>query len=355
MGQRSVFNRNKLAFFVLSGMRSFLFYILLFSILFTACTLKPEDPAKNAVKLSFKIARFDTDFFSMDTNHIAKEVHNLYQKHPLFSDDFFRLILMSNPLKDTLSIKAFYRSYLPIYKLSKKINAPNLVHQDIVSGLSKFHFYFPTYTMPTSIIYFIGPLEGYGNVITKQGIAVGLQMYLGANTPWYFSEQIQSIYPTYISRKFEPAYIPVVAIRNILDDFASSKPIGKNVLTNMVEAGKRQYIIKSCLPQTADSLIWGYSNKQLAALKTNENEIWSFIKNQKLIYSAAQRDVQDLMHDAAHNDYFGEDIPGDVGSYIGYQIVEAWMAKQSEKTRANLLTLLNKPAEQLFEEAKYNP
>ena len=336
-------------------MRSSLFYILFCTILFAACTSKPGDPAKNAVKLSFKIARFDTDFFRIDTNHIAKEVHNLYQKYPLFSDDFFRLILMSNPLKDTLAIKAFYRSYLPIFQLSKKINAPAIVHQDIVSGLSKFHFYFPTYTMPSTIIYFIGPLEGYGNVLTKQGVAVGLQMYLGANTPWYFSEQIQSIYPTYISRKFEPAYIPVVAIQNILDDFAASKSIGKNVLTNMVEAGKRQYIIKSCLPQTADSLIWGYSNKQLAALKTNENELWAFIINQKLLYSVAQRDVQDLMHDAAYNDYFGEDIPGDVGRYIGYQIVDAWMHKQPEKTRTNLLTLLNTPAEQIFEGAKYNP
>ena len=336
-------------------MRSSLFYILLSAALFTACTIKPADPAKNAVNLSLKIERFDSSFFNIDTTHIAKGIHSLYQKHPLFSDDFFRLILMTNPLKDTVSIKAFYRSYLPIYQDSKKINAPSIVQQDLVSGLSRFHFYFPNYTMPSTIIYFIGPLEGYGNVITKQGIGVGLQMYLGANAPWYFSEQIQTIYPTYISRKFEPAYIPVVAIQNILDDFASSKAIGKNVLTNMIETGKRQYIIKSCLPKTADSLLWGYSNKQLKALRADENQIWAFIVNQKLMYSVAQRDVQDLMHDAAHNDYFGEDIPGDVGRYIGYQIVEAWMAKQTEKTRANLLTLLNMPAEQLFEEAKYKP
>ncbi len=336
-------------------MRSSLFYILFLSLLLGACSVKPTDPAKNALKLSLKIERFDSSFFNIDTTHIAKSIHSLYQKHPFFSDDFFRLILMTNPLKDTVSIKAFYRSYLPIYQQAEKINAPSIVQQDLVSGLSRFHFYFPEYTMPTNIIYFIGPLEGYGNVITKEGVGVGLQMYLGANAPWYFSEQIQTIYPTYMSRKFEPAYIPVVAIQNILNDFAASKAVGKNVLTNMIEAGKRQYIINSCLPQTADSLLWGYSNKQLAALKSNENEIWSFILHQKLMYSVAQRDIQDLMHEAAHNDYFGEDIPGDVGRYMGCQIVKAWMAKQSEKTRTNLSELLNTPAEQIFEAAKYNP
>ncbi len=336
-------------------MRLSLFYILLLPVLFTACATKPTDPAKNAVKLSLKIERFDSSFFNMDTTQIAKEIHKLYQIHPSFSDDFFRLILMTNPLKDTGSIKAFYRAYLPIYKEAKKINAPAKVEQDLVSGLSRFHFYFPNYTMPSHIIYFIGPLEGYGNVITKEGVGVGLQMYLGANAPWYFSEQIQTIYPTYISRKFEPAYIPVVAIQNIVDDFASSKAIGKNVLTNMIEAGKRQYIIQSCLPETPDSLLWGYNNKQLEALRADENQIWSFIVNQKLMYSVAQRDVQDIMHEASHNDYFGEDIPGDVGRYIGYKIVAAWVNKQPDKNKSNLQFLLNTPAEQIFEAAKYTP
>lgn len=315
----------------------------------------PNDPAANATVVPLSVVRFDTDFFAMDTNQITKGLEGLYQKQPLFADQFFKLILMTNPLKDTLSVKAFYRAYLPIYKHAAQLNAPEKVKQDLTVGLSRFHFYFPTYTMPSKIIYFIGPLEGYGNVVTMEGIAIGLQMYLGAKAPWYFSQQIQSIYPTYISRKFEPAYIPVIAMQNMVDDLSPLKTAGKNGLINMVEAGKRQFVIKNCLPNTADTLIWGYTQKQLSALISNENQIWTFIVHQKLLYSVAQIDIQNLMHDAAHNDNFGEDIPGSVGKYIGYQIVKDWIAKQSQKTSFNLAILLSTPAQEIFDGSGYNP
>lgn len=328
-------------------------YLICISALLIGCSNKNNDPAANAPAVQIPIVRFDDAFFNMDTNQMAVGIKALYDKYPLFSNDFFGNILMLNPLKDTIAIKAFYRGYRPIYDQAKQLNGPLKVQLELNEAFKRFHFYFPSYKLPPALIYFIGPLESYGNIITHAGVAVGLQMYLGSQSPWYFSEQIQTIYPVYMSRRFEVPYIPVVAIQNMLSDYVPNNALGKNVLTQMIESGKRQYILEKCCPTLADSLVWGYTQQQLNALKIEEANIWTFLLQQKLIYSTEQVDMRNMLQEAAYNDYFGEEIPGDVGRYIGYQIVYAWIQKQPKKERGNLDALLKIPAQALFDAAGY--
>ena len=76
---------------------------------------------------------------------------------------------------------------------------------------------------------------------------------------------------------------------------------------------------------------------------------------QKLLYSLQPSDSRDFMNTAKYNQFFGEEIPGDVGRYMGYQIVAAWMDRQTTKLQADLSNLLKIPAQQIFEESKFNP
>lgn len=326
-----------------------------FCLLILVAGCKPSKPAATAVNFTIKVDRFDSAFFAIDTNQLSTGLKSLQQNYPEFSKDFFMHIIGVNMDKDSSLIKIFYRQYLPIYVAAKNVNAPQKISQALSDAYGRFHQYFPAYALSNKIIYFIGPLEGYGNIVTKEGLAVGLQMHLGATSPWYFSDKIQSLYPTYFSRKFEYQYIPVISLQNILEDYAPARTMGKNLLTQMIESGKRQYIIEKCFPNTPDSIIWGYTQKQLKALDNNKNEIWSFMVAQKLLYSLQPSDSRDFMNAAKYNQFFGEEIPGDVGRYMGYQIVAAWMDRQTTKLQADLSNLLKVPAQQIFEESKFNP
>jgi uncharacterized protein YjaZ len=51
-----------------------------------------------------------------------------------------------------------------------------------------------------------------------------------------------------------------------------------------------------------------------------------------------------ILTEAPYNDYFGEDIPGNVGKYIGYRIVQSWMKQQKGKSKTDLNQLLKTPA-----------
>lgn len=315
-----------------------------------SCKGPIQDPAETAPKPSVTEVHFEDAFFGIDTLHFEAGLASLTQKYPQFSADYFNRILMMSPQKETKQILAFYKAYLPIYEAAKKLQASKIAGPQIEVGLKRFHFYFPDYALPKQLIYFIGPLETYGNVITKEGIAIGLQLYLGAGSSWYFSEQINTIYPEYISRQFAPEYIVVNSMQNILNDYEPVLLNGKKLVEQMIEIGKRQYIIAQCLPTTQDTLLMGYTSKQLKSIEENKTDIWAFISSQNRLFSVDPNLIKSILAEAPYNDYFGEDIPGNVGKYIGYSIVQSWMKQQKGKSKTDLKALLTTPAMSIFDQ-----
>jgi len=316
------------------------------------CSSPAQDPAELAPSPRLTEIRFDSAFFAMDTLHFESDLAKLVQAYPQFSADYFNRILMLSSKKESKKIWAFYKAYLPIYQATTKIQAYKKATPEIAEAFKRFHFYLPSYLLPTQLIYFIGPLETYGNVVTKDGLAIGLQLYMGAESSWYDSEQINTIYPSYISRQFAPEYIAVNSIQNILNDYDPLVINGRQLIDQMIEIGKRQYILKQCLPTASDTLLLGYTANQLKAIKENAGDIWTFLSSQNRLFSVDPNLTTAILKEAPYNDYFGEDIPGNVGKYIGYRIVQSWMQQQKGKSKSELNQLLKTPAKTIFDQAE---
>jgi hypothetical protein len=315
------------------------------------CNSIPQDPVIGMPTPKIEAIRFDSAFFTMDSLHFEADLAKLVQAYPQFSADFFNRILMLSSTKESNKILAFYKAYLPIYQATTKIQAYNKATPEIAEAFKRFHFYFPSYRLPNHLIYFIGPLETYGNVVTKDGLAIGLQLYMGAESSWYYSEQINTIYPSYISRQFAPEYIVVNSIQNILNDYDPIEINGKHLIDQMIEIGKRQYILSQCLPTASDTLLLGYTSNQLKAIKENAGDIWTFLSSQNRLFSVDPNLTSAILTEAPYNDYFGEDIPGNVGKYIGYRIVLSWMSQQKGKSKSDLNQLLKIPPKTIFDQA----
>jgi len=315
------------------------------------CSSPAQDPAELAPSPRLTEIRFDSAFFAMDSLHFEADLTKLVQAYPQFSADYFDRILMLSLKKESKKILAFYKAYLPIYQATTKIQAFKKATPEIAEAFKRFHYYFPSYTLPKQLIYFIGPLETYGNVVTPDGLAIGLQLYMGANSSWYYSEQINTIYPRYISRQFAPEYIVVNSVQNLLNDYDPIALNGKQLIEQMIEIGKRQYILRQCLPNASDTLLLGYTDNQLKAIKENKGDIWTFLSTQNRLFSVDPNLTSAILRDAPYNDYFGEDIPGNVGKYIGYCIVQSWMSQQKGKSKTDFNQLLKTPAKTIFDQA----
>jgi hypothetical protein len=320
----------------------------------SGCGLNSQDPAKNAANFEIKIQRFDSAFFAMDTMQIKKSITKLLAQYPGFGIDFIQKVLMLKSINDTPNMKAFYRLHFPIYQAAQQVNAIKIAKPELESSFKRLHYYFPKYNLTHNIILFVGPFESFGNIVTVDALAVGLQMHLGANAKWYSDESIQTIYPTFLSKRYAPEYIAVNSVQNILSDIYIQPANTQNLMQHMIEAGKLQYIIYACFPNSPDSIKYGYTKEQYDNLKGQEANIWDYILHEKLTYSTNITDIDNFMQEGESSSIFSESIPSNVGKYIGYRMVESWMHQKQQKG-ISMEAMLATPADKIFATSSYAP
>jgi hypothetical protein len=333
-------------------MRYLLFIAGLIGLL-QSCQTRTKTPDVSGIKLTLETVRFEKALFAVDTLHMDQSLQGLYTKYPGFTQDFLFNILGSSPDSAKKDLPAFMASYSDMYKAAtEKFADFSAIEQEIKRGLQFVHYYFPNYKLPTKLISFIGPLNSYGNIITTDALAVGLQLYMGKDYPIYLSEAGQQLYPGFISRKFEPAYIPVNCMKNIIDDMYPNSSMGRPLVEQMVESGKRLYVLDHLVPHLPDTLKTGYTAQQLKDCYENEQTIWSFFVQSDLLFSTDPNMARDYLNDAPNTEALGKQSPGNIGQFIGTQIVAKWMAKTKD---ISLDELMRTPAKKIFDEAKYKP
>lgn len=346
-------------------MKKFLFVFPVLLIVSASCKNKTGPDVSN-IKVDIQTVRFEKEFFSIDTLSPETSLQKIFRQHPDFFRDFTQHILGLPPLNDSgaqaiSAIKRFLHDYRPVYDSVMKV-FPDFNEQErqIADGLKYVKYYFPKYQLPRNIITFVGPMDaffqgstaGYGDAITTEGLAVGLQLHLGKDFSMYNSEMGLSLFPSYISRKFSPEYIPVNCIKNIVDDIFPDQSADKTLIEQMVEKGKRVYLTRKLMPDTHDTLIIGYTLPQLEGCKKNEALIWQYFVKNGLVFNNDPSLIKNYIGDSPNTPEFGEGAPGNIGLFVGWQIVNKFMENNHDMPLTDLMAM---DARKLFEESKYRP
>ena len=327
-----------------------------------------KGPDVSAIAVNVKLKRFEQDLFSLDTNKLQESLQILQQNYPHFLPDFTYGILglrpdslLQSPLEMERGLKLFIHDYTSIKDSADKLfkNFGGEL-EEIISGLKHVRFYFPNYKLPPAVITFIGPLDAsfqtsfgtQGDILTQEGLGVGLQLHLGKNFSFYQSTQGQELFPEYISSNFTPESIPVNCMKNICDDLYPDKSGGRPLIDQMVEKGKRLYLLQSFLPETPEHLLISYSEKQLKDSYANEAVIWDFFLNNQLLNTSEQNVIKNYVGESPRTQEFGEGSPGNLGSFAGWQIVKKYMEKFPDLSLSDMMT---KDPHQVYTDSKYKP
>ncbi len=328
------------------------------------CSCKPGKniPDVSNINATVNLLRFEQDFFTMDTMNLNQSLNQLGQKYPSFLGDFMGSIL-GLPQSDSAlpALKNFLASYQPIYQTTQKEFANFIPYKkEIEQGLRFTKYYFPKYQLPKNIITFIGPMDAlftgstasYGDAMTVDGPAIGLQMHLGEGHAAYQTGMETGMIFAYQVRRFVPATIPVNVMKNVVDDMFPYKADGRPLIEQMIEKGKRLYVLDRLMPETSDTLKTGYTTAQLAICKDHEADIWNFFVKNNLVFSIEPSINKEYIEDGPKTQILGEGVPGYLGLFVGWQIVKSWMDKNGAAT---LDELMLKDAKVLFNEAGYKP
>jgi hypothetical protein len=315
-------------------------------------------PNVSGIKINLTVKHFEQDFFALDTNHIMASLNQVGAKYPYFLGDYLYNIMELPGISDTsLQEQALLKKFLSDYRLVKDsadqvFRHFNDIEKDVKKGLQFVKYYFPAYKIPSQLITYIGPMEGYSDVITRDALAVGLQLHMGSNYSLYRSNMGQEVFPTYISRRFTPDYIVVNCIKNIINDISPEKPGSTPLVEQMVEKGKRLYVLDKLLPYTEDTLKTGYTAVQLKGCYENEGRIWNYFLTHNLLFDIEPANTKSFMEEAPNTPELSEQSPGAIGIFVGWQIVKKYMSKHTE---LSLNELLNTNVKTIFEESKYRP
>src|SRR5690606_36807075 len=107
--------------------------------------------------------------------------------------------------------------------VSEKFPDLTLQENELSQAFKYLTHYFPSYKAPRFISFFSGFAV---QVPVRQGhIGIGLDMFLGADSPFYPS-LVQSI-PLYISRRFIPEYIIPRVVETVLREEILPEPINE--------------------------------------------------------------------------------------------------------------------------------
>ena len=276
------------------------YFICLFTAaVFISCNGNKNIPDVSSIKVNLETRRFEKDFFAIDTTKVAQSMKSVLQKYPDFMPlftanilglDLDSLLMPGN--KEDEAVRMFIHDYMPLKDSAELLynNFENETH-DIEQGLQFVKYYFPQYKIPQSIITFIGPINAnfetsfgvQGDVLTTKSLGIGLQLHMGKDFSFYRSREGMEEYPDFLSNNFNKAHIPVNCMRNIVDDLFPAKMSGKALIEQMVDRGRRMYLLTKFLPYTPEYLCIGYTKKQMKDAEKNEAVIWDFFLNNNLL------------------------------------------------------------------------
>ncbi len=330
--------------------------LLLFSPFFS-CKNKKSIPDVSGIEVSVPVVRFDKDFFSIDTNNIPAGLQKLQQQHLGFYIDFMQQILgvsgADTSFKTIAVTKELIRGYKSVFdSLQSSYNETGWLQKELEQSFRFVKYYFPKYK-PGSAILFVGPFDAPGVALTQSGLAIGLQQYAGSNFSVYQSAPGQEMFPLYISRRFDKKYIVANCMKAVAQDLFPDNSGAKPLIEQMVERGKQWYLLDKFMPEAPDSIKTGYTQHQLEWCSQYEGMIWSHIVKNEDLNSLSPAVIQTYIGEGPFTQGMSqEDSPGNIGQWIGWQIVKKYAAKNSNlKPEEVMMT----PAAKIIEEAKYKP
>lgn len=337
-------------------MKKSLFFLLLLSFLY-ACKDKSIAPDVSGISVRIPVIRFDQDFFRIDTNDIPGGLRQLQQKHPDFYIDFMQHILGvsgADTNQQTLVVtREFIRGYAPVQQiLDKKFTSTNKFQQELEQAFRYVKYYFPEYKTSNAIL-FTGPFDAPGVANTNAGFAFGLQQYAGRDFAEYQAPVFQEMFPTYISRRFSPEYMVTNCMKSVGEEIFPDRSAGKPLIEQMIEKGKQWYVLDKFLPDAPDSLKTGYTQQQLDWCKANEGGIWSHIVKNENLHSLSPATLQVYIGEAPFTQGMPQEYsPGNLGQWIGWQIVKKFVSKNEGLSIAEIMRTAPSV---IVEQAKYKP
>ena len=332
-----------------------LYTLIFISATMAGCSRKKPVPDVSHIPITVKIERFDKAFAGIDTTNVAGGVKLLQEIYPGFTNEYFSHILFLPNTADSATLTAAVHSFLTnkdIRSLNDSVGRhfadQRPLEKELQQAFRLAKYYQPKFHAP-QVLTFISAINNYGAITVDTVLGIGLDMYMGADFPVY---KLIPDLPGYMVRRFTPENIPVNVMTVLYQQLDAPREEG-TLAEQMVYLGKQQYWLEQVLPETDESLRLGYTPAQLKFCKENEEMIWQYFVENKLLYNREGQTIARYIGEGPSTQGMPSEAPGKIGAYTGYKIVQAFMERHEDYTLEKLMN--TQDAMLIFNGARYRP
>lgn len=319
-------------------MKKYFFILLVILVSVIGCNNKNSlDIDVSAVEVDLTIERFDIEFFTIEADKIYYEIPKLEKKYSEFFSIYnFELIGVGIPTqKDYYENLNKFIDYCDSKRLTDEVwrifpQNDDFIDKKLQLAFKHYKYYYPKKEIPTIIT----AITGFNvSVFTGQGfVGISLDKYLGANFKPY-----ATMFDEYLYRRMNKNMIPVDVMKAIcILDFPYHDSVN-TVLTKMIYEGKVQYFLDAMLPNTADSLKWGYTDFQFRWADKFQTQIWDYLVSEEILFSNNQMEIKTFTGEAPFTTPFNSESAPRAGTFIGYRIVQSYMKNNEDVSLQDLM------------------
>ncbi len=328
-------------------------HIFLAIIVLVSCNRNNFNVNTKGINVNVEIHRFDMELFGMNTDTLSQAIGFLYNKYT----DFFEVFsyhIISIGLPTERAYPAYLRMFLEdnlnrrVYQeTQKKFTDLKKEEKILTDAFKRYKFYFEDAEIP-EVVAFVSRFNNSCFTVSNF-IGIGLDMYLGSSSEYYQKLNI----PGYIKSNMNRDKISSdIMYTWALEIFPFQDSIN-NVISHMIHEGKLMYFVKAMLPDQSDQLIMGYTKDQLKWVKKNEEMMWIYLVENKLLFSDNQMDIRKLTGLAPFTFFFTNQSPGRAGVWIGWQIVREFVRRNPDLSLKEIME--ENDYQKILQLSKYSP
>ena len=292
------------------------------------------------------VKNYSSALFSIDTAHFAEGLKNIQKDYPVFLDGDLDNVMAVNFLKafvtDTFCVRLSAM-------VEERFHDTKNLAKDIKSVYQRFNYYYPDISIPYDTYLYVSGIdyEMPSVMIQPEGTLISLDFYLGNEDRIYDFVGM----PRFRSIRCQPYYI-TRDLAQSLYQHVYGRHYQKDVLTEMINAGKQLYFIEAMNPALPDSILLGYTSRQTEWAERYEGDVWSTLVGNDMLYANGAELFRSFFGDAPFTQAFSNEAPARLGEYIGLKIIRSYMTNNDVSLRE---MLENKDVQQIFQMSQYKP
>lgn len=313
------------------------FVVVFLSWAFVTCQWSLDYGTDRGMSTDIKVHRYDKllqEYISLNSFSALQEMGSRYSQETKFlieevlaigsvSDDNINLRLREY-YSDTI-LETLYRDALV------KFQDMSHIERDFTRAFKRLKRELPHMTVPR--VYAQVSALNQSVVVGDSVLGFSIDKYMGADYPLY-----SHFYYPYQCRSMSPERIvPDCMAFYLLSEYPFPWEWHRTLLDQILHRGKIHWVVSRILGAETLEAEMGYTVEEGEWCRERREQIWNYLVQSGQLHSTDPALVRTYLQPAECTYPLGLDSPGEVGVWLGMQIIDEYMAKNKNMSIADLL------------------